>query len=48
MCNLENGTDKPVCRAEIETQKSRTNIWIPRGESGGRWGLWCDELGDWD
>ena len=21
MCNLENGTDEPVCRAEIETQK---------------------------
>ena len=30
----KNGTDEPVCRAEIETQMKRTNIWTPRGESG--------------
>ena len=32
----KNGTDEPVCRAEIETQMQRTNVWTPRGESG--WG----------
>ena len=46
MWNLEIGTDEPVCRAEIETQMQRTNVWTPRGESGGGW--WWDELGDWD
>ena len=30
----KNGTDEPVCRAEIETPMQRTNIWTPRGESG--------------
>ena len=35
MWNLENGTDEPICRAEIETQKKRKNVWTPRGESGG-------------
>ena len=41
----KNGTDEPVCKAEIETQMQRTNIWTPRGES---WGWWWYELGDWD
>ena len=31
----KNGTDESVCRAEIETQMQRTNVWTPRGESGG-------------
>ena len=35
MWNLENGTDEPVCRAEIETQMQRTNEWTPSRESGG-------------
>ena len=45
----KNGTDEPVCKAEIETQEQRTNLWTPRGESGrgGSLGCW-DELGDWD
>ena len=30
----KNGTDELVCRAEIETQMWRTNVWTPRGESG--------------
>ena len=34
----KNGTDEPVCRAEIETQMQRTNIWTPRGERGGAGG----------
>ena len=35
MWNPENGTDEPVSKAEIETQKQRKNVWTPRGESGG-------------
>ena len=31
----KNGTDDPVCRAEIETQMQRTNVWTASGESGG-------------
>ena len=38
----KNGTDEPVCKAEIETQRQRTNIWTQGGEGG------QDELGDWD
>ena len=30
----KNGTDEPVCRAKIETQMQRTNLWTPTGESG--------------
>ena len=33
----KNGTDEPVCRAEIETQMERTNVWTPRGEIGRGW-----------
>ena len=29
----KNGTDEPVCKAEIETQMQRTNVWTPRGET---------------
>ena len=37
ICGIQkNGTDEPVCKAEIETQMQRTNVWTPRGESG--WG----------
>ena len=44
ICGIQkNGTDEPVCKAEIEIQMQRTNVWTPRGENGG----W-DELGDWD
>ena len=31
----KNGTDEPVCRAEIESQMQITNVWTPGGESGG-------------
>ena len=44
ICGIQkNGTVELVCRAEIETQMQRTNVWTPRGE-GGEWA----ELGDWD
>ena len=32
--NLENGMDGLICKAEIETQMKRTDIWTPRGEEG--------------
>ena len=36
ICGIQkNGTDEPICRAEIETQMQRANVWPPRGESGG-------------
>ena len=44
----KNCTDEPVCRAEIEIQMQRANVWKPRGESGGGVWWWWDELGDWD
>ena len=31
----KNGTDEPVCKAEIETHMQRTNVWTQREESGG-------------
>jgi len=40
--NLENGTDEPIRRAEIETQTKRTSVWTPR-RGKEEW----DELGDW-
>ena len=44
-CGIQkNGTDEPICKAEIETQTQRTNIQIPSGERGGG----TDELGAWD
>ena len=48
ICGIQKyGTDEPVCKAEKETQMQRTNVWTPRGESGGGV-VWWDELGDWD
>ena len=42
----KNGTEEPVCRAEIETQMQRTNVWTPRGESaGGGGGVMNWEIG---
>ena len=44
ICGIQkNGTDELICKAEIELQMQRTNLWLPRGETGG----W-DELGDWN
>ena len=43
ICGIQkNGIDDLICKAEIETQMQRTNVWIPRG----KWG-W-DELVVWD
>ena len=36
ICGIQkNGIDDLICKTEIETQKYRTNVWTPRGESGG-------------
>ena len=32
--NLENGIDDFIYRTETETQRQRTDIWIPRGKRG--------------
>ena len=37
MWNPENGTNEPICKAEVETQASRTNLWTEKGERGS-WG----------
>ena len=43
ICGMQkNGTDEPTCKAEMQTQMQRTNVWTPRGKGG-----W-DELGSWD
>ena len=43
ICGIyKNGIDEAICKAEIETQMQRTNVWTPRGTWGG-----CDELEDW-
>ena len=37
MCTLEkNVTDDLIYKAAIETQRWRTNAWIPRGKGEGR------------
>ena len=44
--------DDLTCKAEIETQTERTNVWTLRGQMRvvvmvlGGW--WWKELGDWD
>ena len=49
VCGIQkNGTDEPVCRAEVEIQMQRRNVWIPRGEKpqpGGDGGLLNQAIG---
>ena len=33
--SLKNGTDEPICRARIETQTWRMDVWIQGGRRGG-------------
>ena len=43
VCGIQkNGTDEPVCKAEIETDVENKQMDTKGGK--GRW----DELGDWD
>ena len=32
---MQNGTDEPICKAEIETQSLRKSVWTPSRERGG-------------
>ena len=42
ICGIQkNGMDDLICKAEIETQSERTNVWTPKRKGGG----W-DELGN--
>ena len=45
MESRKNGTDEPVCKAEIETQMERTNVWTPWGKGGGGGGGMNWEIG---
>ena len=43
ICGIQkNGTDELICKAEIQSQMQKTNLWLP-GDKGGR-----DKLGNWD
>ena len=44
----KNGTDEPVCRAEIETDVEDKCMDTKGGKRGGAWWWQLDELGDWD
>ena len=34
MRSRKNDRDDLICKAEIETQTQRTNVWIPKAEAG--------------
>ena len=44
VCGIQkNGIDDPICKAEVEAQTQRTNVWILRGEGGGKiWEIGID------
>ena len=45
LCGIQkNGTDEPVCKAEIETQMQRTNVWTPgeKVRGGMNWEIGID------
>ena len=43
VCGIQkNSRDELICKAEVESQMKRTNLWLPRGEGG-----W-DEFRDWN
>ena len=50
ICGFQkNGTDEPVCKAEIDTDVENKHMDTKRGKQGhGWWWWWWDELGDWD
>ena len=44
-CGVQkNNIDDLICKAEVETQMQRTNVWVPTGKGGEEW----EELGDWN
>ena len=40
---LKNDTNELIYKTEIDSQTQKTNLWLPKGESGER-----DKLGVWD
>ena len=35
ICGIEkNDTDELICKAEIEAQTQKTNLWLPKGKGG--------------
>ena len=43
MWNLKKDTNELVCKIGTDLQTWKTNLWLPKGEAGGR-----DKLGIWD
>ena len=43
MWNLKNDTNELIYKTETDSQTQKTNLWLPKGKSGGR-----DKLGGWD
>ena len=43
MWNLKYGTDDPIYKIETDSQKWRTELWLPRGKVREKGGLrnWC-------
>ena len=35
MQNLKHGINKPIYKTETDSQKQRTNLWVPREKGGG-------------
>ena len=49
ICGIQkNGTDEPVCKAEIDTDVENKPMDTKGGKWWGGWWWWWDELGDWD
>ena len=42
ICGIQkNSRDELICKAEVESQMKRTNLWLPTGEGG--WGEFRDQ-----
>ena len=49
VCGIQkNGTEEPVCKAEIDTDVENIHMDTKGGKQGWGWVWWWDELGDWD
>ena len=42
--NLKKDANEHICRTETDSQTLKTNLWVPKGISGGREG-WTRRLG---
>ena len=44
----KDGTDKPICRAAMETQTQKTDLWTQAEEEGGQrgWDKWRKQQGN--